>query len=148
MTTRNPEGRFITIKRQQATIPAVRGTGGRGRGRVTRSQATLSRPAASSTGRNRRQAIRVEDQERPYLLQGAVGNMVWKEGESEANAASVPILRPKLPLQVGDKSYNRTTRHPVKSELYRLEIQERALPPIRVPLQHRLYCEEGIASLL
>ncbi|KAF3068883.1 hypothetical protein CFAM422_007614 [Trichoderma lentiforme] len=124
MTPRNPEGRFITMKRQQATTPAVRGTGTRGRGRVTRSQVTPSRPASSSTGRNRRQAIVVEDQERPYLLQGAVGNMVWKEGESEANAASVPILRRKLPLQVGDKSYNRTTRHPVKSRLCHLETQK------------------------
>ncbi|KAJ4865183.1 hypothetical protein T069G_01713 [Trichoderma breve] len=92
MTPRNPEGRFITMKRQQAATPAARGTGARGRGRVTRSQATPSRPASSSTGRNRRQAIVVEDQERPYLLQGAVGNMVWKEGEAEANASGVSYI--------------------------------------------------------
>ncbi|KAL6836140.1 hypothetical protein J3E69DRAFT_320600 [Trichoderma sp. SZMC 28015] len=69
MTPRNPEGRFITMKRQQATTPAGRGTGARGRRRVTRSQATPSRPASSSTGRNRRQAIVVEDQERPYIIE-------------------------------------------------------------------------------
>lgn len=89
----------------------------------------------------------MEDQERSYLLQGAVGDMVWKDGETAANATSVPILRSKLPLQVGDKSYNRTTHHPVKSRLYHLEAQEGGLPPFRVPLQHRLHREEGISSL-
>ncbi|KAL7953669.1 hypothetical protein V8C34DRAFT_296409 [Trichoderma compactum] len=78
------------MKRQQnSNTPTGRG---RDRGRLTRSLATTSRPASSSTGQNRRQAIVVEDDERPYLLQGAVGNMTWKDGETAANAAGIAYI--------------------------------------------------------
>lgn len=90
VTTRNPQRVFIAMRRQQTNNTP---TGpGRERGRPTRSQATTSTPASSSTRRNRRQTIVVEDEERPYLLQGAIGNMVWKDGETEANAAGVAYI--------------------------------------------------------
>ncbi|PNP49484.1 hypothetical protein THARTR1_09806 [Trichoderma harzianum] len=86
MTAGKRQRVFIAMKRQQHNNTPT------GQERVTRPQAPPSRSASSSTGRNRRQAIVVEDQERPYLLQGAIGNMVWKDGETEANAAGVAYI--------------------------------------------------------
>ncbi|KAK4077433.1 uncharacterized protein Triagg1_3765 [Trichoderma aggressivum f. europaeum] len=86
VTNRKPQRVFIAKKRQESNNTPT------GQERVTRPQATASKPASSRSGSSRRQAIVVEDEERPYLLQGAVGNMAWKDGESAANASGVAYI--------------------------------------------------------